>query len=260
MRVQTPSRSAQDGICEPLSPQARRTGRATKSAVYIKDMILYLVRHALTPITGIQLTGRMPGFNLSDKGREQAMATGIRLAEVPLKAIYSSPMERCQQTAEAIAAHHPKLTMHTEEQMSEVDYGDWQGKTLKSLYGTKGWQKLRARPADFRFPSGETIREAQTRGVAALEALRVKHKDKPVVVCSHADMIKLAVAAYLGLGIDLYDRINIAPASITTIHLSDSTPRILNLGDAGTQKELFESLKAAKPASPKPSSAGGRKK
>lgn len=208
-------------------------------------MILFLVRHALTPITGVKLTGRLPGFDLSDKGREQADAAGVRLAEVPLKAIYSSPMERCVQTAEAIARHH-KVTIQPVEELSEVDYGEWQGKTMKSLYGTKGWQKLKARPADFRFPGGETIREAQTRGISAIERLRAKHKDKGIVVCSHADMIRLAVSGYLGLGIDLYDRINIAPASITTIHLSDGTPRLLNLGDAGSQKELFDSLRAVR--------------
>lgn len=214
---------------------------------------MFLVRHALTPITGIKLTGRLPGFDLSDKGREQAAATGTRLAEVPLTAIYSSPLERCIQTAQAIAGHH-KVAVQPLEALSEVDYGSWQGKTMKSLYQTKGWKGLKARPADFRFPSGETIREAQTRGICALENLRLKHKDKPVVVCSHADMIRLAVAGYLGLGIDLYDRITIAPASITTIHLSEGTPRLLNLGDAGSQLELFESLRAAGP----PASGGNK--
>lgn len=211
------------------------------------------MRHALTPITGTKLTGRLPGFSLSDKGREQADATGSRLAEAPLKAIYSSPLERCVETAEAIAKHH-KLPVQTMEELSEVDYGDWQGKTMKALYQSKGWQKLRARPADFRFPNGETIREAQTRGITAIEKLRAKHKDKAIVVCSHADMIRLMVAGYMGLGIDLYDRITVAPASISTVSLGDGTPRLFNVGDAGSYQELFEGLKAAKPAT-----AGGKK-
>lgn len=216
-------------------------------------MILFLVRHALTPITGTRLTGRLPGFSLSEKGREQAEATGARLAGAPLKAIYSSPLERCVETAEAIAKHH-KVSIQTVDELSEVDYGDWQGKTMKALYQSKGWKQLKARPADFRFPNGETIREAQTRGISAIEKLRAKHKDKAIVVCSHADMIRLTVAGYVGLGIDLYDRISIAPASISTLMLSDGTPRLLNVGEAGSYKELFESLKAAKPAT-----AGGKK-
>jgi probable phosphomutase (TIGR03848 family) len=216
-------------------------------------VILFLVRHALTPITGTKLTGRLPGFSLSEKGLEQAEQTGSRLAGAPLKAIYSSPLERCVETAQAIAKHH-KLPVQTLDELSEVDYGDWQGKTMKALYQSKGWQRLKSRPADFRFPNGETIREAQTRGITAIEKLRAKHKDNAIAVCSHADMIRLMVAGYLGLGIDLYDRITIAPASISTLSLSDGTPRLLNLGEAGSYKELFEGLKAAKSAT-----AGGKK-
>lgn len=210
-------------------------------------MILFLVRHALTPVTGQKLIGRLPGFSLSEKGREQAAATALRLADAPLKAIYSSPMERCVETAEVIAGHH-KLKVQTVDDLAEIDYGSWQGRSLKSLYGVKGWKELKARPADFRFPDGETIREASTRGMVAVEALRLKHRDKAVAVCSHCDMIKLIVAACLGLGIDLYDRINIAPASITTLYMSDATPRLINVSDTGGYQELFENLKAKPPA------------
>ncbi len=205
-------------------------------------MILFLVRHALTPVTGHKLIGRLPGFALSEKGREQAAETGRRLAGAPLRAIYSSPMERCVETAEAIAAHH-KLKVQTVDDLSEIDYGSWQGRSLKSLHGTKGWKELMARPADFRFPGGETIREAHTRGMVAVEALRLKHQGKAVAACSHCDMIKLIVAGCLGLGLDLYDRINIAPASITTLYLSEGTPRLINASDTGGYRDLFESLK-----------------
>ncbi|HEX2054584.1 MAG TPA: histidine phosphatase family protein [Actinomycetota bacterium] len=211
-------------------------------------MILFLVRHALTPVTGQKLIGRLPGFALSEKGRKQAEATGLRLADAPLKAVFSSPMERCTETAEAIAGHH-RLKVQVVEDLAEIDYGSWQGRSLKSLNGTKSWKLLRARPADFRFPGGETIREAQSRGMAAVENIRLKHKDKVVVACSHCDMIKLIVAACLGLGIDLYDRINIAPASITTLHLSEGTPHLINASDTGGYSELFDSLsKASEPA------------
>jgi probable phosphoglycerate mutase len=227
---------------------------------YTSWVILFLVRHALTPVTGKVLIGRLPGYPLSEKGREQAEATGKRLAGAPLKAVYSSPMERCVETAEAVAAHH-KLKVSIVDDLAEIDYGTWQGRTLKSLYGVKGWKELRARPADFRFPGGETIREAQTRGMVATEALRRKHKDKAVVVCSHCDMIKLIVAGCLGLGIDLYDRINIAPASITTLHLNEGTPRLINVSDTGGYDELFESLKR-KPPEPakKPAPQRGKAK
>lgn len=214
--------------------------------MYTGLVILFLVRHGLTPVTGTKLIGRLPGFSLSEEGRAQAQAAGRRLADAPLKAIYSSPLERCMETAGAIADHH-KVGVQALDAIAEIDYGDWQGRTLKSLYGIKGWKQLRARPADFRFPNGETIREAQARGMKAVEALLLKHKGKAIVVCSHSDMVKLIVAGYLGMGVELYDRIDIAPASITTLHLGDGAPRLLKAGDTGGYGELFENLKKKAP-------------
>lgn len=197
-------------------------------------MILLLVRHAVTGVTGKKLTGWLPGIPLSEQGRRDAEEVGKRLAGAPLKAIYSSPLDRCRETAEAIALHHP-LEVKAVDALGEVHYGDWQGKSMKMLYRSKGWKELRARPADFRFPGGgETIREAQTRVMGAIEALLPGHKGQVVVVCSHADVIRLLVAGYLGLPIDLYSRISIAPASMTAIILEDATPRLVKLGDTAS--------------------------
>jgi probable phosphoglycerate mutase len=200
-------------------------------------MLLLLVRHAVTAATGTKLSGWLPGFHLSEEGVRQAEAVAARLASLPVKAIYSSPLERCRETAEFIAAHH-KCGIQTMDALGEIKYGDWQGKSFKVLYKRKGWQELQARPADFRFPNGETIREAQTRGVSAIESLRPKHKRDLVVVASHADMIRLITSAYLGLSLDLYQRISIAPASVTAVLLGDRIPRLLKLGDSGSLDDL----------------------
>ncbi|MGI8425705.1 MAG: MSMEG_4193 family putative phosphomutase [Actinomycetota bacterium] len=205
-------------------------------------MILLLIRHGLTDVTGKKLTGWLPGFSLSEKGREQALDAGLRLAETPLKAVYSSPLERCRETAEAVAEPH-SLSVHNVRQLGEVHYGDWQGRTMKALYKSKAWADLKARPADFRFPGGETIREAQTRGITAIEGLRPKHKGQVVAVCSHADMIRLIVAGYLGLGLDLYSRISIAPVSVTALVLENATPHLVRLGDTGS----FDGIGLVKP-------------
>jgi len=201
-------------------------------------MILVLVRHGMTPVTGKKLTGWLPGISLSSQGTAQARSAGERLAGAPIKAIYSSPLERCTETAELIAERH-SLAVQTRDELGEVHYGDWQGKSLKVLYRSKLWSELKSRPGDFRFPNGETIREAQTRGMGAVETLRSQHKDNVVVVCSHADMIRLIVAGYLGMGIDLYSRISIAPASVTTLVLADSTPHLVVLGDTGSYQDLW---------------------
>src|SRR5205085_1968732 len=67
---------------------------------------LLLARHAVTAETGSMLSGRKPGIDLSDKGREQAEALAARLASLPLKAVYASPIERTMQTAAPVAAQH----------------------------------------------------------------------------------------------------------------------------------------------------------
>jgi probable phosphoglycerate mutase len=226
-------------------------------------MLLLLVRHAVTPATGNRLSGWLPGHHLSDEGIRQAEAVAARLAGLPVKAIYSSPLERCQETAEIIARHH-RPGVVTVDDLGEIRYGDWQGRSFKTLYRTKAWVELMQRPADFRFPNGETIREAQTRGVGAIEVLRSKHKADMVVVASHADMIRLIVAAYLGLSLDLYQRMSIAPASVTAVLLGDRIPRLIKLADSGSLEDLRMRLAkgptdaARRKAPGRPSSTDGR--
>lgn len=218
-------------------------------------MLLLLVRHGTTPITGKLLTGRLPGVHLSEEGIRQAKGAAERLAPLPVKALYSSPLERCLETAAPIAERH-RLQVATLDDLAEVDYGDWQGRSFKQLYRLKAWGELHGRPADFRFPDGESIREAQTRGMRAIEALRTRHAKQAVVVVSHADMVRLIVAGYLGLGLDLYQRIVVGVASVSVLALGDPVPRLLRIGDSGSLEELATRLKppaaaqrAAQPAS-----------
>lgn len=200
-------------------------------------MLLLLVRHALTPSTGKKLTGWLPGISLSEEGMAQAASARDRLQDVPIKAFYSSPLERCWETAEIIAGPH-KRKVELIDDLGEIKYGDWQGRTLTSLYKSKAWVELRARPAEFRFPNGETIREAQLRGMSVIEGMRSKHKGQIILVCSHADMIRVVTAGYLGLPLDLYDRISIGPGTVTALLLSGSAPRLLRLSDSGDYSEL----------------------
>lgn len=209
-------------------------------------MLLVLVRHAVTASTGKTLTGWLPGHHLSPKGRKQAGTLAQRLAPLPVAAVYSSPLERCMQTAAVIAEVHQRK-VRTLRDIGEVRYGQWQGKRLKSLYRAEGFRELTARPADFRFPGGESVREAQTRGMRTIEALRSKHFGELVVVVSHADLIRLIVAGYLGLSLDLYQRISVSPASVTALLLGDRIPRLLRLGDSGTLDDLAARLEELAP-------------
>lgn len=204
-------------------------------------MLLLLVRHAVTRATGRTLTGRLPGHHLSRKGLEQAEALSARLSSVPVKAIYSSPLERCRETAEVVAAAH-RLRVRTLKDVAEVDYGEWQGRSLKSLYRMKIFAELLAKPADFRFPGGESIREAQTRGMRSVESLLAKHTGQVVAVFSHADLIRLIVAGYLGLSLDLYGRMSVGPASVSALLIGDRIPRLLRFADSGALDDLVPRL------------------
>lgn len=207
-------------------------------------MLLLLVRHALTNTTGRKITGWMPGVSLNDKGIEQAERLAQALALVPVDAVYTSPLDRCYETAREIARPH-RLRPRKIEDLGEVKYGAWTGRTLKSLYRTKAWRQLRARPGEFRFPKGETIREAQTRVMGVISMLEERHQGDTIIACSHADLIRLAVAGHLGTPLDLYNRVSVAPASVTAIWLGER-PSLVRLGDTGSFGDLVEMIEGWK--------------
>ena len=220
-------------------------------------MLLLLVRHGTTALTGSTLTGRLPGVHLSEEGIRQAKGVAERLSGLPVRAVYASPLERCQETAEPIAASH-RLAIRTLDSVAEVDYGSWAGRTYKQLTRLKAWQELHARPADFRFPGGESIREAQTRGMSAVHDLAARHPKQAVVVVSHADIIRLIVAGSLGMGLDLYQRVIVGVASVSAVLYGDRVPRLIRLSDTGSLEELAERLKPRPEDSAARKAAGGR--
>jgi probable phosphomutase (TIGR03848 family) len=188
---------------------------------------LLLVRHAPTAETGPKLTGRKPGVSLSPEGVKMAEEVGLRLAAAPLKRIYVSPMERTRETAAAIAKHH-RLTPIVRDGLNEVDYGAWQGKSFKVLYKTPIWPQLFSAPSRVRFPGGESLADAQARALAACEAILAETREGMVAAVTHADVIRLVLAHYLGIHLDLYQRLHIAPASISVVDVGDrGVPSVL---------------------------------
>ena len=188
----------------------------------------YLVRHGVTTHTNHRLSGWMPDIHLTDEGKAQAEAVAQTLAAVPLKAVYASPISRTAETARPIADRHG-LQVATRRDIGEVEYGKWTNRSLKVLVRTKLWSTVQRWPGGARFPDGESLRAVQSRAVDAMEALRVEHPKHSICVVSHGDVIKLIAAHYLGLHIDLFQRIVILPASITVISVSDDGPRVLAL-------------------------------
>lgn len=199
--------------------------------------VLLLIRHAVTEQTGKRLYGRTPGIVLSEEGRAQAERLGERLGEVPVAAVYTSPLERCMETARAIAAGRG-MKPRVDRRLLEVDYGDWTGRSFPALRRTKMWARVRSAPSGVRFPSGESLVEVQRRAVAALDGLALRHPRATLAVVSHGDVVRLALAHYAGVHIDLFQRIAVEPASVSAIALDGDGPRILRMNDTGALRDL----------------------
>jgi probable phosphoglycerate mutase len=212
-----------------------------------KPTTLVLVRHAVTPQTGPMLSGRAPGIDLSELGHEQARATAARLADVPIAAIYASPIERTRQTAEHIASHHD-LDVLTIAGVIEADYGDWTGGKLEDLAKTDLWKVVQRQPSRVRFPNGESMAEMQTRMVGTLEEIVARHPGDIVVVVSHADPIKAAIAHFTGVHLDLFQRITVSPASVTVLSVGGHGVTLVKCNDTGSLSELLPPPPAEEPA------------
>ncbi len=202
--------------------------------------LLLLIRHGENDYvkTG-KMAGRLPGVHLNERGQKQAQTLGEALKDVPIKAIYSSPLERAMETATPIA-NARKLQIIQEPDVMDADIGQWQGRSWKVLRLTKVWKIVQNSPSRFRFPDGESFPEMQTRIANALERILKKH-NKPhdiVVVVFHADPIKLTVSHFLGLPLDNFQRLSCDTGSLTAIYASESGANLVKLN----QRPPFEFL------------------
>jgi probable phosphomutase (TIGR03848 family) len=195
-----------------------------------------LLRHGRTTANaGGVLAGWTPGVELDDSGRAQVQAAGERLAKVPLAAVVSSPLERCRQTAEAIAAGR-ELTVQTDDRLGEARYGDWTGRTIKELAKQPLWKVVQQHPsaAVFPGPEGEGLAQTQARAVSAVRAWNAQlGPDAVWLACSHGDVIKAILADALGLHLDQFQRIVVDPASISIVNYTETRPFVVRVNDVG---------------------------
>jgi probable phosphoglycerate mutase len=168
--------------------------------------------------------------HLNEKGQAQAQALARQLAAAPIKALYSSPLERAMETALPVARAR-QLRVRKIDQVGEVRYGDWTGKSLKALARTKLWSTVQRYPAIMAFPNGETFRAVQTRAVDAVELLARRHPRQLIAIFSHGDVIKLILAHYLGTPIDLFQRLMVGTGSISQIRLTGGMPFVLKINE-----------------------------
>jgi probable phosphoglycerate mutase len=213
--------------------------------------LLLLIRHGENEFTKKhKLAGHTPDVHLNERGQSQAQALADALKEVPIKAIYSSPLERAVETATPIAAAR-KLEVQVEPRLLETNVGKWQGRSLAALRLQKHWKVVQSAPSRAQFPEGETFYECQARVVAALDSISRKSKPQDILACVfHADPIRLAVAHYIGLHLDHFQRLACDTGSLTALYVSESGAHLIKLN----QHPPFEFL--AQPKKPKNNGKG----
>ncbi|EFL27358.1 phosphoglycerate mutase [Streptomyces himastatinicus ATCC 53653] len=178
---------------------------------------LILVRHGRsTANTAGVLAGWTPGVALDERGTAQAAELPGRLARLPLAAVVTSPLQRCQETLAPLLAARPDLPTHTEERIGECHYGDWSGRKLAELADEPLMNIVQQHPSAAAFPGGESMRAMQARAVDAVRDWNARIEgehgaDTTYLMCSHGDIIKAIVADALGLHLDLFQRISVEP-------------------------------------------------
>jgi probable phosphoglycerate mutase len=179
--------------------------------------VVIFVRHGQTPSTGKVLPGRAAGLALADTGKAQAQAVANHFKDAKnVAAVYASPLQRTRETAAPIAKALGQR-VKTDKGLLECDFGDWTGKSLAKLRKLPQWKAVQRNPSGFRFPGGESFAEMSTRMSSTIDRFRVAHPGKTVIAVSHADPIKAAAATALGVPLDLFQRIDISPCSLTVI-------------------------------------------
>ncbi|MEN4011555.1 MAG: histidine phosphatase family protein [Chloroflexota bacterium] len=193
--------------------------------------LLLLIRHGENDVMHRRLAGRLPGVHLNRNGIQQAQNLAQSLAHAPLEAVYSSPLERAVQTAQPLAEARG-LAVQVRPALSEVDYGDWQGRTYKQLRRIRMWKTVLEQPLVVRFPNGETFSEVQQRVIAELDSLARQHtrqasEEQPhppealIAAVAHADVIRLALAHYLNMDLNDFHRLTIFPASLSVVRVGE---------------------------------------
>ena len=196
------------------------------------------VRHGRTPTTGKVLPGQARGLQLADEGSAQAEEVADRLGVLEkVDAVSASPLGRARETAAPIA-RRLGVRVRVERGLSDCDFGEWTGAELKALAKLPEWQVVQRAPSGFRFPGGESFLEMYARVVGAVERLGSRHRGGTVVLVSHADPIKAAVAHAAGTHLDLFQRFVISPCSVTAIAYASAGTTVLTVNSMGDLSPL----------------------
>ena len=194
---------------------------------------IYVVRHGQTAWNLEEVFRGRADIPLDGTGKKEVHLAGEALKNETIHAVYSSPLSRSMETAENIAKFQ-NIKVTPLEAIVDISYGDWEGKKVSKLAKQSLWKRVQFFPSRMQFPNGEALREVQFRAVRAIEKISEQNIEGIIVVVSHADVIKLVVAHYLGVHVDLFQRIAVAPASVSVLSLpKNGMVHVLRLNDDG---------------------------
>jgi broad specificity phosphatase PhoE len=196
---------------------------------------ILLIRHGNTDLVSIKLCGRLPGIPLNSEGLRQSQAVGLHLRDrVKLHAVYSSPVQRAVETADAIADAQ-NLPVELDERLSEMDFGDWTGYTFEKLKNLEAWHRYNRNRSLVTVPGGESLIVVQARAWECLSEVAEKHKGQTVAMITHGDVIRVLLVLFLGMPLDHLLRLEVAPGSITEVALGSDYPVIASLNKQLTE-------------------------
>ena len=205
--------------------------------------VIILLRHAHSAAndSGL-LTGRLPGVSLSQKGFAQAVDLVERIGPSRIDRLHISPIERCQLTIDPWLRSKYSSTLESfsvNDDITEIDFGDWSGRKLTSLRREKLWKSVQTTPSQVTFPNGESFKAAQRRAFSAVEEIANSRGSKVNLILSHSDTIKLIVTRFLGMKLDSFQQIQINPASFTILNFSKNGSTLKELNNMGNLKDLL---------------------
>ena len=187
---------------------------------------ILLVRHGDTDAVGTLLAGWKSGWHLNSRGREQVGNLAQSLSRLPIEAIYTSPLERAVETAQAIGMPHAAIPCIRED-LGEFRFGEWEGRTFEDLNNDPLWHQFNSKRSTVRAPGGELMAEVQTRMSSEIENLRRKHEGGTIVLVSHADPLRSVIARYLGLSLDLFFALRSVPRLFSIVRFFEDCPSVL---------------------------------
>ncbi|MDG5815360.1 histidine phosphatase family protein [Chitinispirillales bacterium ANBcel5] len=178
---------------------------------------LFLVRHGYVDFSG-KIPGRLKNVHLSERGYEQSKQLVKILGKKKIDVVYSSPLERCVETAKPLCAEYG-IPLQLDSLLIELDYGNWNGKTFESLEHDYEWKRFHSFRSLTKAPNGESMISVQNRMITFIEKLKRETPHRRILIVSHNEPIKSVISYLCGIALDMFLRLSIDPGSISEIRL-----------------------------------------